>query len=183
MSLLKKNVLTSVAEYLEGESHSQVKHEYVRGRVYAMVGASKAHNRIALNIGYTLDRHLRGGPCSVFVSDVKVRIGEIFYYPDVSVTCSPADTEPFFNSEPSLIVEVLSATTEAVDRLDKRLAYQSLPSLREYVLVSQDRRQVELYRRQAQGWDLEVFLAGDTVRLESIEFELPLAEIYRDVAV
>ena len=183
MPLLKKNVLVSVEEYLEGESHSQVKHEYVRGRVYAMVGASKAHNRIALNIGYTLDRHLRGGACSVFVSDVKVRIGEIFYYPDVSVTCSPLDTDPFYSTEPSLIVEVLSPTTEAVDRLDKRLAYQSLPSLREYVLVSQEKREVQVYRRQGQGWDLEVFLGADTVRLESIDFELPLTEIYRDVAI
>lgn len=183
MPLLKKNVLVSVEEYLEGEKHSQVKHEYVRGHVYAMVGASKAHNRISLNIGYTLDRHLRGGPCNVFVSDVKVRIGEIFYYPDVSVTCSPLDTDPFYSTEPSLIVEVLSPTTEAVDRLDKRLAYQSLPSLREYVLVSQDKREVQVYRRQEKGWDLEVFLEADTVRLESIDFELPLAEVYRDVAI
>ena len=173
----------SVEEYLEGEKHSQVKHEYVRGRVYAMVGASKAHNRIALNIGYTLDRHLRGGPCSVFVSDVKVRIGEIFYYPDVLVSCSQGDTDPFFSTEPSLIVEVLSPTTEALDRLDKRLAYQSLPSLQEYVLVSQGKREVQVYRRQGQGWDLEVFLEEDTVRIESIHFELPLAEVYRDVAV
>jgi Uma2 family endonuclease len=181
--LLKKNVLVSVEEYLEGEKHSQMKHEYVRGRVYAMVGASKVHNRIALNIGYTLDRHLRGGPCSVFVLDVKVRIGEIFYYPDVSVTCSGTDTDPFFCAEPSLIVEVLSPATEAVDRPDKRLAYQLLPSLREYVLVSQEKREVQVYRRQGQGWDLEVFLDTDVVRLESIEFELPLAEVYRDVAV
>ena len=183
MPLLKKNVLVSVEEYLEGEKHSQMKHEYVRGRVYAMVGASRAHNRIALNIGYALDRHLRGGPCDVFVSDVKVRVGEIFYYPDVCVTCSPTDTDPYFSTEPSLIVEVLSSTTEAVDRLDKRLAYQSLPSLREYVLVSQEKREVQIYRRQTQGWDLEVFLDMDIVRLQSIEFELPLAEVYRDIAI
>ena len=173
----------SVEEYLEGEKHSQVKHEYVRGRVYAMVGASKAHNRIALNIGYALDRHLHSGPCSVFVSDVKVRIGEIFYYPDVLVTCSQGDTDPFVSTEPSLIVEVLSPTTEALDRLDKRLAYQLLPSLHEYVLVSQGKHEVQVYRRQRQDWDLEVFLEQDTVRLESIDFELPLAEVYRNVAV
>jgi len=127
--------------------------------------------------------HLRGGPCTVFVSDVKVRMGEIFYYPDVSVTRSPTDTDPFVSTEPSLIVEVLSPTTEAVDRLDKRLGYRSLPSLREYVLVSQEKREVQVYRRQAQGWDLEVFLGADTVRLESIDLELPLAEVYRDVAM
>ena len=80
-------------------------------------------------------------------------------------------------------VEVLSSTTEGVDRLDKRLAYQSLSSLREYVLVSQDKREVQVYRRQDQGWDLEVFLDTDTVRLESIDLELSLAEVYRDVAV
>jgi Uma2 family endonuclease len=183
MSSLKRNVLVSVEEYLEGEKHSLVKHEYVRGRVYAMVGASRAHNRIALNIGYALDRHLRGGSCSVFVSDVKVRIADTFYYPDVLVTCSPSDTDPYFSSEPSLIVEVLSATTEASDRLDKRIAYQSLPSLTEYVLVSQDRREVEVYRRDGPAWDLEVFVDPDTVRLESIDFELTLAEIYRDISL
>jgi len=147
MPLLKKNVLVSVEEYLEGERHSQVKHEYVHGRVYAMVGASKTHNRIALNVGYALDRHVRGGPCSVYVSDVKVRIGDIFYYPDILVTCSPADTDPFFSTEPLLILEVLSSTTEAIDRLDKRLVYQSLSSLREYVLLSQAKREVQVYRR------------------------------------
>jgi len=182
MPLLKKNVRVSVEEYLEAEKHSQVKHEYVRGRVYAMVGASKAHNRIALNIGYALDRHLRDGPCNVFVLDVKVRIDEMFYYPDVLVTCSLLDTDPFYSTEPSWIVEVLSPTTEAADRLDKRLAYQSLPSLREYALVSQEKREVQIYRRQEQGWDLEVFLDQDTVRFESIRLDLALTEVYRGVS-
>lgn len=182
MPLLKRNVQVSVEEYLEGEKHSQAKHEYVCGRVHAMVGASKAHNRITLNIGYALDQHLLESSCSVFVSDIKVRIGEIFYYPDVSATCSKDDTDPFFSTEPSLIVEVLSPTTEAVDRLCKRLAYQSLPSLQEYVLVAQEKREVQVYRRHDQGWDLEVFVGEDTVRLESIDHELPLAQVYRDAA-
>jgi Uma2 family endonuclease len=99
------------------------------------------------------------------------------------VTCSPLDTDPFISTESSLVVEVLSPTTEAVDRLDKRLAYQSLPSLREYALVSQDRREVQIYRRREQSWDLEVFLNQDTVRFEAIDFELPLADVYRDVAL
>jgi Uma2 family endonuclease len=86
--------------------------------------------------GLAADGRRRRGPCSVFVSNVKVRIGDIFYYPDLCVTCSRTDTDLYYSTEPSLIVEAMSPTTEAVDRSDKRLAYQSLPSLREYVLVS-----------------------------------------------
>ena len=127
-------------------------------------------------------RNARATQPTARVADVKVRIGEIFYYPDVSVTRSHDDTDPFFSTEPSLIVEVLSPATEAVDRLDKRLAYQSLPSLQEYVSSTQEKREVQVYRRHGQGWDFEVFLEEDKVRLEWIDFELPLAEVYRDVA-
>jgi Uma2 family endonuclease len=112
---------------------------------------------------------------------MKVRIGDIFYYPDVLVTCSKTDADPHFSTEPRLIIEVLSPSTEAADRLDKRLAYQSLSSLSEYVLVSQDRPQVQVYRRGGAGWDLETYGEGDVVRFASVELEIPIGEIYRDV--
>src|SRR5689334_18718592 len=123
MSVLHKNVVISIDEYLEGEEHSQTKHEYVRGRVYAMVGTSRAHNTLALRLASRLLNRLDGTGCQVFISDMKVRIGDIFYYPDVVVTCSKTDSNPHFSTEPVLIVEVLSPTTQASDRLDKRLAY------------------------------------------------------------
>ena len=139
MSVVQKNVLVSVEEYLEGEKYAQVKHEYVRGHVYAMVGVSRTHNTLALALASRLLSHLHAGGCRVFISDMKVRIGDIYYYPDVLVTCSKTDADPHFSTEPRLIIEVLSPSTEAFDRLDKRLAYQSLSSLGEYVLVSQER--------------------------------------------
>ena len=182
MSVVQKNVLVSVDEYLEAEKHSQTKHEYVRGHVYAMVGASRAHNKLALALASLLRTHLRESGCDVFISDMKVRIGDIFYYPDVVVTCGKADTNPYFSTEPVLVVEVLSPTTEAADRVDKRLGYQSLPSLKEYVLVNQDRRKVEVYRRSGAGWDLETYTGQDIVRLTSVDFSASTADLYGDVA-
>lgn len=182
MSVVQKNALVSVEEYLEGEMYAQLKHEYVRGHVYAMVGASRTHNTLALALASRLLNHLHGSECRAFMSDMKVRIGEIFYYPDVLVACSKTDADPHFITEPRLIIEVLSPSTEALDRLDKRLAYQSLSSLSEYVMVSQERSQVQVYRRSGPGWDLETYGEGDVIHLLSVELELPIGEIYRDVA-
>jgi Uma2 family endonuclease len=181
MSVLQKNVLVSIEEYLEGEEHASVRHEYVRGQVYAMVGTTRAHNKIALTLAATLRSHLRGSGCEAFMSDMKVRIDDIFYYPDVLVTCSKNDAHPYYSTEPVLVVEVLSPTTEAVDRLDKRLAYQSLASLREYVLVAQDRREVQVYRRGAVGWDLEIHGAADVVHFTAVDLRMPVAAIYEGI--
>ena len=182
MSLVQKNVLVSVDEYLEAEKQSHTKHEYVRGQVYAMVGASRAHNKLALALASLLRTHLRQSGCDVFISDMKVRIGDIFYYPDVVVTCSKADTNPYFSTEPVLVVEILSPSTEAADRVDKRLAYQSLPGLKEYVLVNQDQRKVEVYRRSGASWDLETYAGQDVIRLGAVEFSVSIADLYGDVA-
>jgi Uma2 family endonuclease len=181
MSVLRKNVLISVDEYLEGEGHSQTKHEYVRGRVYAMVGTSRAHNTLALRLASRLLSRLDGTGCQVFISDMKVRIGDIFYYPDVVATCSKTDDNPHFSTEPVLIVEVLSPTTQASDRLDKRLAYQTLSSLKEYVLVSQEQPSVEVYRRRGEAWDLEIYAADESIRFESVDFAMSIEELYRGV--
>jgi Uma2 family endonuclease len=181
MSVLQKNVLVSVADYLAGEQHAQVKHEYVRGQVYAMVGASRTHNKLTLALASALRTHMRGSGCDVFASDMKVRIGDVFYYPDVLVTCSKTDTDPNYSTEPLLIVEVLSPGTEALDRLDKRLAYQSLPSVAEYALVAQTQPAVMIYRRSGASWDLESYTEADVVRFASVEFQIPVSEIYADV--
>ena len=111
--------LVSVEEYLAGEERAQVRHEYVSGRLFAMSGASRAHNTIAVNLVAAIRERLRGGPCRVFVSDVKVRIKAIdaFYYPDVVVTCEPDDQEAYWVEKPLLLIEVLPPTAEAVDGL------------------------------------------------------------------
>ena len=100
MSILRKNVLITPEEYLEGEKYSEVKHEYVAGHIYAMVGASEPHNQIAINLTTALKLHLRGGPCRVFMSDMKVRVRDAFYYPDVLVSCDRTDTNKYYKTRP-----------------------------------------------------------------------------------
>jgi Uma2 family endonuclease len=115
-----------------------MKHEYVAGKIIAMVGAGRAHNLIAGNFYRALRDHLRGTACQAFMSDMKVRIGEVFYYPDVMVDCeSPVQSRDAYLSEnPVLIIEVLSPSTEIRDTLEKRFTYQLLASLKEYLLVA-----------------------------------------------
>ena len=177
----------SVDQYLEGELHSQVRHEYVAGRVFAMTGTSRAHNTIAINIALALRTHLRGGPCRVFMSDLKVRVEKTnaFYYPDVAVTCHINDTQPYYLTHPCLVIEVLSPTTEGIDRREKLLAYQALDSLMEYVLIAQETMQVEVYRRDGTGgWWVDTYNAGnESVHLASLGLTVPMAVVYEEVAV
>ena len=131
-------------EYLQLETKSDIKHEYINGEVYAMAGATDTHVTIAGNIFALLLSHLRGSGCRVYISDMKVRIENKnrFYYPDVLVTCEDRDREnSTFKQFPSLIIEVLSDSTEAFDRGDKFADYQSLPSLQEYVLIKYKKSQ------------------------------------------
>lgn len=176
----------SVEEYLKGELTSELKHEYVGGRVYAMTGVSTAHNLIAGNLFAALRGHLRGGPCQVFIGDVKVRLKvaeeDLFYYPDVFVACREDDREPYFRRFPSTVIEVLSEATERTDRREKFLAYQTIESLQEYLLVAQDERRITVFRRDA-GWRAEHLGAGDTLKLPSLDFSMPVAEAYEGLAL
>ena len=160
----------SVAEYLEGEKISEVRHELIAGCVHAMSGGSLKHNRISGNIFGALDDYLHGGSFRPFINDVKVMVrtlsDENFYYPDVVVTCDPADTHEYYLESPTSIFEVLSPSTEEWDRNQKLFAYRSLASLEEYILVSQERREVTVVRRSS-GWRAET-LSGE-------DFELSLS--------
>jgi len=173
-----------IDEYLAGELSSDVRHEYAAGQVFAMVGASQAHNTIALNVATLLHRHLSGTPCRAFVSDMKVRVekADAFYYPDIVATCEPLNPQAHFVTAPVLIVEILSPGTEATDRREKRLAYQQLESLKEYVLAAQDAPKVEVYRRgDNAAWEVEIYGQGESVRLASLDVELPVRGIYETV--
>lgn len=181
MALVEKLHPISVEEYLEGEKASDVRHEYVAGAVYAMAGASGLHNLLTLAFAANLRHHLRGSPCRVFMSDMKVRVRDAFYYPDLVVVCGTVDAGAYYQTAPTLVVEILSESTEARDRLEKRLAYQSLESLKEYVLVAQDKMRVEIYRRIEDGWQLETYSYGDRVRLASINYETAIEQLYEDV--
>jgi Uma2 family endonuclease len=172
-------------EYLQLEQTSEIRHEYVDGEVFAMAGASEEHNLIATNIIALLRPYLRGTPCRAFVSDMKVKLkvqkADIFYYPDILVTCDPNDGEKYFKTRPTLIVEVLSNSTKTIDKREKRLNYQSIESLREYVLVSQDEIKVEVYRKNdRENWSLTILGKNDELSLDSIGLTLTMAEIYED---
>lgn len=177
----------SETEYLALEAQSPIKHEYVAGGIYAMTGASLRHNVITLNIAALLRAHLRGSPCRTFMSDAKLRVAKLnsYYYPDVMVTCdthhqnvTPADT---VIETPRLVVEILSTSTEATDRREKLLAYRSLPSLLEYMLVSQNEASIEIHRRQGDiGWQIITLTPGDPVELSSVEITTDFAAIYEE---
>lgn len=170
----------SVDDYLAGELESQVRHEYVDGEIYAMVGASDRHGLIAGNLHTALNQQLPER-CQVFMSDRKVRIRtaerNIFYYPDVLVSCDPRDRESYYCQYPCLIAEVLSPHTARPDRFEKSLFYQQLDTLEEYLLVSQDYRQVEVLRRSDQ-WQATRYTQGE-VPLRSVELAVPIEAFYR----
>ena len=183
MTNLKYSRLTE-ADYLLGELASEIRHEYVDGEVFAMAGAGEAHNLIAGNIFAKLRGLVRGGPCRIYISDMKLRVKtwKAYYYPDVMVTCDPTDSEANYKERPSLVVEVLSPSTERTDRREKMLAYRTLPDLREYLLVATDKQHVELYRRDAQDeWQLTNINPADGIHLESLGYDLSLNDIYEDV--
>ncbi len=166
-------------EYLEGEKVSQIKHEYIHGRIYAMAGASDAHVTITANLVTLLRNHIRGSSCRVYVADMKARIESlnIFYYPDIMVTCDPRDRDfEYFKRYPSLIIEVLSSSTEAFDRGDKFSDYQELETLQEYVLVSQNRQRIDCFRRNAScRWELYSYRVNQEVQFNSLNFNCDLA--------
>jgi len=165
--------------YLELERESETRHELVDGYLYAMTGATDRHDEIAGNLFAALHTHLRGSGYRVHGSNLKVRVGDDFYYPDVFVRCAGERGDPYFKTDPVLIAEVLSPRTQRYDRGDKRLAYQALPTLREYLLIAQDEPRVELLRRTDTGWEqVLVSVASEVLRLESVEMDLPLAELY-----
>ncbi len=173
-----------IEDYLTDEQGAQIRHEFIGGRVYAMVGASDRHNLVAGNVFVALHQHLRGSPCQVFMSDMKVRIrvgsDDIFYYPDVVVSCAQGDREPYFRTQPCLIVEVLSDATERIDRQEKLLAYTRIGSLETYVLLAQDLAEATLYRRSA-DWTAVQVVAEGILSLDCVGLDLPMASVYEGV--
>lgn len=173
-------------EYLQLEEQSETKSEYYQGEIYAMSGASVAHNQLVRNLTLELGSALRGGPCQLFVADLRlhVKAHDLFTYPDLFVVCGTLtrlDGRTDTLTDATLIVEVLSPSTEAYDRGQKFLFYQNLPSFREYLLVSQDRLLVELHTLQRPGQWLSTQSDTGEIVLESIGVRLNLGELYRDV--
>lgn len=173
----------SVEEYLAGEQHGNVRHEYLDGLIYAMTGASRTHGLIVNAIAFALTPATRRKHCQLFTSDMKLRLEiggkTLFYYPDLLLTCDPKDNDAYFSHSPCLLVEVISPSTARIDRREKLLAYQTLPSLEAYLLVEQDIQRVELYRR-SNNWCVETFEHGE-VPLPCLDTTLAVTDIYADI--
>jgi len=177
-----KPMFINEEEYVYGEEFSASRHEYLDGHVYAMAGASDKHNLIAGNLFSILHAGLPE-ECDVFIADMKVRLQlqrqTIFYYPDVMVSCAAMDRATYYRAQPVLIVEVLSQATERQDRGEKFWNYQQIPSLQEYLLLSQDAKEATLFRRST-GWQPEIYRDG-AIRLESVGLNVSLDALYRRV--
>ena len=167
----------SVEAYLQGELSSEIKHEYIDGAVYAMAGASKNHQRITGNVSREIGNQLKNTPCEAFSSAIKVKVGTKFFYPDVMVVCNEDGKNAYYTETPVIIIEVLSKSTRRMDETAKKFAYQSLATLKEYVLIEQDFVDVEVCRR-SENWVSRHYFMGDSVTFESVGVTLSVADIY-----
>ena len=184
MYSLPKFIDLTIDEYLQFDLESMVPHEYIAGQVYPVLKKSHHVKIIAENIFSRLRTQLHGKQCRVFSSDMKIRIEPInvFYYPEVFVVCDSQDKEKFFKTRPCVIVEILSPNTERINRNEKLLNYRQLSSLQEYILVSQSEIKVDIYRKINQNnWLLETFTENSTLKLQSVDVEITMAEMYEDV--
>ncbi len=177
--------LSSVNDYLAAESNAAQKHEYVNGHILAMSGATEAHNLICSNLARSIANHLEHTECRLYHNDMKVRVEatNCFYYPDIMVTCEPFEAKSVYKSQPTLLIEILSPTTMATDLREKKIAYLKIPTLSEYVIVYQDRMQVEyIFRISEEEWSSETFLGTDQLILRSLpkgELTISMGSIYK----
>jgi Uma2 family endonuclease len=175
----------SVDEYLQFEANSEHRHEYIDGAVYAMSGVSENHELISGNLFAAIHGRVRGGSCRTYKSEFKLRLQidqrDLFYYPDVMVACGREGVASHYLHYPKLIVEVLSPSTESIDRREKFLSYKQIATVEEYALASQYTAQITIYRR-AQNWAPQVYAGPDsTVMFQSIGLSLALGQIYEGV--
>jgi Uma2 family endonuclease len=179
----------TVDEYLKLEESSNGRHEYVDGQLFAMTGATLAHNVICGNLFTKLRTHLRDSVCRAFINDMKVhvQVANSFYYPDVMVTCEPLVAKSVMVASPVLIVEVLSPSTKQIDRREKLSAYRKLASLQEYLIVHQNKMLLELHSKNAEGqWQTAKLSGSGELTFQSLPgspFQISLNEIYDEVEV
>jgi Uma2 family endonuclease len=177
-----KNDYITEQEYLDDEKNADVRHEYADGEIFAMAGAKKNHQRIISNMIIDIGSHLKRTPCEVFSSDVKVRAdnGKKYFYPDILVVCENDDKNDYYAEFPRIIVEVLSDSTRKYDKTFKRQIYQTIPTLEEYVLIEQDRVEIEVCSR-ASGWQSAFYFIDDEITFTSIDLTLSVLDIYQRV--
>nr|WP_199159157.1 Uma2 family endonuclease [Pedobacter sp. ASV2] len=180
----------TIAEYLERENLSDEKHEYFQGEIFAMAGASNAHNEIFTNVFGNIFIKLKGKPCRPFGSDKRLQIPEnsLFTYPDISIYCNNLiESKDDTNTSvlPSVIIEILSASTKTYDRGNKFKLYRDIPSLKEYILIDSESIYIEaFYVNEKQNWELTEYKnIHQVLNFTSLDFEIPLLEIYNKVFI
>lgn len=173
-------------EYLAHEREAATKHEFLRGDVFAMAGGTPEHAALTAALAGELRNALKGKPCRVYSSDLRVRVvaTDLATYPDVTVICEKlqvASDDPHAATNPVLVAEVLSDSSEAYDRGEKAAHYRRIPALREYALVSQRSRRIEVYRKNDRGhFELFEYVNGERVELASVGVSFLVDDVYRD---
>ncbi|HEX6557582.1 MAG TPA: Uma2 family endonuclease [Ktedonobacteraceae bacterium] len=183
-----QRLFMGVEEYLELDRNSpDARYEFIDGIVTMLAGGTANHSRVSINLLIILDSALRGKPCMVYNSDMRVSISPTRYvYPDISVSCDPHDQERGDNDiihSPCVVIEVLSPHTETYDRSKKFSYYRACPTVQEYVLVSTQEQAIDLYRRQTDKlWTFHPFGPGDNVELKSLNISFPVASAYENIS-
>jgi Uma2 family endonuclease len=186
MTALPKQTYTP-EEYLALERKADYRSEYINGEIYAMAGASREHNLIALNLASEIRAQLRQKPCETYVADMRVRVEatNLYTYPDIVVVCGePAFAEDKFDTltNPTVLIEILSYSTASYDRVSKFHHFRRLPSLQEYILVHQEKAAIEHYVLEENKWTLvDIFGLDSKLSLSSINCEIGLQDIYERV--
>jgi Uma2 family endonuclease len=172
--------LTSLDEFVAWERDQPERYEYAGGVITMMTGGSAAHVTIAMNLAFALRHALRGTGCRPFGSDMKVIANHTVRYPDISVICRPVGDRDNHLSDPVVIIEVISPSTEREDRGRKKFDYFATPSIRQYAIVEQDERLIDLYTRAGDRWTDEIVEGDAVLKLSSIDVEVSLDVIYDD---
>ena len=185
MALPQPSAPFSAADYLAWEAGQPDRHEYFHGETFAMGGASRRHVTVSGNVFAALDGALENTPCRTYMADMKLQVDadHVYFYPDVLVTCDPADHQAdYVMRAPILVVEVLSPTTAGYDRGDKFAAYRRIASLREFILIDPDKQRVEHYHRtNGNTWELRDLEPGQALRLPSLDIDIPAERIFRNL--
>lgn len=172
-----------VEDYLMLDQNSKnARYEYLDGELRMLAGGSAYHSAIIARLSSILERNLEDSPCWVYNSDMKLQLSESRYvYPDIMISCDQRDQEPdqTIIHYPSLVVEVLSPGTEAIDRREKLIYYQECPTIQDYIMVDTQSIRIEVYHREEDGWKLRAYGPDSIIQLESFEIRFPISAIYR----
>lgn len=173
--------LMTMEEYLETEIAREVRHEFVHGQIYAMAGSSVRHNQICFNLVMHLGSRKPEG-CRVYQTNMKLRVrDEKVYYPDIMVVCTPTPANNYYETEPCLLIEVLSPSTKDIDQREKADVYRSIPSLQTYLIVDTESKTVRRYWLEGQEWQVQDYVGDGEIPLPCLEAAIGLEQIYRGI--